>query len=52
MIEKVLCIYKVNIQQHYNRQSKDRRNKNQQRQFEDILMMFSDSPKKPAGYCE
>jgi hypothetical protein len=52
MITKVFCIYKVNIQEHYNQQSKERKKNKQQKKFEEILVkMLSHSPKKPVGYC-
>jgi hypothetical protein len=52
MIEKVFCIYKVDIQKHYNQQSKEQRKNRQQKKFEDILVkMLRHSPKKPIGYC-
>jgi len=52
MIAKIFCIYKVDIQKHYNQQSKDQRKNKQQKKFEDILVkMLNHSPKKPVGYC-
>jgi choline-glycine betaine transporter len=51
MITKVFSVYKVNIQEHYNQQSKERRKNKQQKKFEDILVeMLDHSPKKPVGY--
>lgn len=50
MIEKILCIHKADIQQHYSQQSKEQRKKKEKKRFEDILVMLSHSPVKPAGY--